>query len=134
MFHSHVAYLAVMVAAAAQWVLGALWYGLIFSKPWKALVGIKEGEKYKGTAFALGASFVASFILCFVLVYVIVWARAVGFGGGAFVGLIAWLGFMAPPLFAQHLHEHRRFNLFAINAGYWLLAMALAGGVLAAWR
>ena len=47
MFHHHVAYLAVLVAAAIQWVLGALWYGLIFGKPWKALVGIKDGEKLR---------------------------------------------------------------------------------------
>ena len=134
MHYFHVAYLAVVVSAAIQWVLGALWYGLLFGKPWKAMVGFKEGDKPKGAVFAMGASFVASLILCFVLIHLIVWAGGVTFARGAFVGLVSWLGFMAPPLFAQHLYERRPFNLFAINAGYWLLAMVLAGGVLAAWR
>jgi hypothetical protein len=41
---------------------------------------------------------------------------------------------MAPPLFGQHIWEHRRANLFAINAAYWLLAMALGGGIVAAFH
>ena len=50
------------------------------------------------------------------------------------LGVICWLGFMAPPLFTQHVFEGRRANLFAINAAYWLLAMAIGGGILAAFR
>jgi hypothetical protein len=50
------------------------------------------------------------------------------------MGVICWLGFMAPPLFAQHIFEGRRANLFAINAGYWLLAMAIGGAILAAFH
>jgi hypothetical protein len=41
---------------------------------------------------------------------------------------------MAPPLFVQHVFEHRPANLLAINAAYWLVAMALGGAILAAFH
>jgi hypothetical protein len=130
----HVNHLAVLVSAVIQWVLGALWYGLLFAKPWKAMVGHQEDEKPKYAAFAMTASFIASLILSFVLVHMVLWAGGATFGRGVFVGLVCWLGFMAPTMFAQHIYEHRPFNLFAMNAGYWLVAMTISGGVLAVWR
>ena len=30
--------LAVLVAAIVQWVLGWIWYGMLFKKPWQELV------------------------------------------------------------------------------------------------
>jgi hypothetical protein len=41
---------------------------------------------------------------------------------------------MAPQIFTQHIFEGRRVNLLAINAAYWLLAMAIGGAILAAFH
>jgi hypothetical protein len=68
------------------------------------------------------------------LAHVVLWAGAIRFGGGAFVGFICWLGFVAAPLFSETIYEKRPFKLFAINIGYWLLALVISGGVLAAWQ
>lgn len=124
---------ALLTSAAIQWVIGALWYGVIFKKSWKAMVG---GEATTGgrAIFAMVCSFVASVILCFVLVHIFMMAGTPTFRGGAALAIICWLGFMAPPMFAQHIYERRPANLFAINAGYWMIAMAVSGGVLAVWR
>lgn len=130
----HVNHWAVLVAALIQWVLGMFWYGVAFKKSWRKLVGIAEGEKPKGGVLAMVASFVASLILSFVLVHVMLWAGTTAFMSGVALATVCWLGFMAPPLFAQHIYERRPANLFAINAAYWLVAMAISGGVLAAWR
>jgi hypothetical protein len=67
-------------------------------------------------------------------VHILGWAGAATFSGGFRLAVICWVGFMAPPLFSQHIFENRRVNLFAINAAYWLLAMALGGGILAGLR
>ena len=134
MLHFHVNYWAVVVAALVQWLLGAFWYGLVVKKSWRNLVGYKAGEKPKNVLFAMASSFVASFILSFVLAYIMLWAAKATFMAGVAIGILCWLGFMAPPLFAQHIYERRPANLFAINAAYWLMAMALSGGVLAVWR
>ncbi len=130
-FSEHFA-MAVLVSAIAQWVLGILWYGVIFRKSWSALVGLAEAAKQKSRVFGLIASCIACLLLSFVLAHMEGWAGTSGFSGGAKIGIICWVGFMAPPLFTQHIFENRRANLFAINAAYWLLAMALGGGILAA--
>jgi len=127
-------HLALLVSALVQWILGAVWYGVIFKKRWSVLTGITMGGDAKGGIFAMVCSFVGSLILSFVLVHIILWASRADFLSGASIGIVCWLGFMAPPLFTQHIYERRPANLFAINAAYWLLAMALSGGILAVWR
>jgi hypothetical protein len=124
----------VLVAGVIQWLLGALWYGLIFKKSWRTLVGLAEGEKPKNAVFGMVTSLIACLLLSFVLVHIIAWAGAMTFTDGFKLGVVCWVGFMAPPLFAQHIFEGRRVNLFAINAGYWLLAMAIGGAIMGAFH
>lgn len=129
----HISYLWIVVAAVVMWLLGALWYGLVFKKSWTKFA-FGEGDKPKNTIFAMAAHLVACLLLSFVLAHVIEMAGTKMFTDGFKMGVICWLGFMAPPLFAQHIWEGRRANLFAINAGYWLIAMAIGGAILAAFH
>jgi hypothetical protein len=126
----HVNPIAVLIATVIQWLLGAIWYGFVFKDRWKALVGI-GGAQPKNAWFGMVAAFVANLILSFVLAHIIKWAGGDRFPDGVYLGALCWLGFMAPPLFTQDISERRPAKLFAINASYWLLAMMLAGGVLA---
>lgn len=127
-------WIVIFIAAILQWLLGGLWYGVMFKKSWRTLVGYTEGEKMSNTAFGMVASFIACFCLSFVLVHVIEWAGAITFTGGFKLGVLCWVGFQAPILFAQHIFERRRVNLFAINAAYWLMAMGLGGAILGAFH
>jgi hypothetical protein len=126
--------LAVLTAAVIQWVLGWLWFGVLFKKDWTAMVKIDSAvSSNAGGVMAL--IFVANLILSFALVKVLAvlpggmtWVR------GSLVGAICGLGFVVPPMFAQHISEKQPFKLFGINALYWLIAMYFSGGVLAIWR
>ena len=130
----HIRYTWIVIAAIIQWLFGLFWYGVIFKKSWKKLVGLAEDEKPKNRVFALGSVFIANLLLSFVLAHVIEMAGAAVFTSGFKLGVVCWLGFMAPPLFAQHIFEGRRVNLCVINAAYWLLAMAFGGAILAAFH
>jgi hypothetical protein len=130
----HVSLVAVLVAAASQWVLGALWYGKVFTKRWRALVGYQEGEKPKFAVMGMISSIMANLVLSFALAHLVKWVGAATYSQGISVGFISWLGFIAPPLITQHIYENRPFKLFAINGGYWLFAMAFAGSILAVWH
>lgn len=134
MLNFHLNYGAVVVAALIQWVLGVLWYGVVFKKTWSVLAGIKEGEKPKNAVLDMVYIFVANFVLSFVLANLMLVVAQKSFMAGVSVGILCWLGFLAPPLLAQHVNERRRANLYAINTVYWLVAMAASGGVLAVWR
>ena len=125
---------AILVVTLIQFFLGALWYSLLFAKPWMALTGHTKGEKPTGIVFAMSSSFIGGLILSFILAHVIYWSGANTLHRGAFVGFICWLGFMAAPLFAETNYEKRPYKLFAINSGYWLVAMLISGVVLACWR
>jgi hypothetical protein len=130
----HFNFLAVLVAALIQWFLGAFWYSLFFAKPWMALTGHTPGERPKGAILSMVASFFGGLILCFMLAHLVVWIGASDCGFGAFIGFVCWLGFVAVPLFLETLYERRSFKLFAINSGFWLTALLISGGLLAAWR
>ncbi len=124
----------IVVAAVIEWLLGALWYGLAFRKSWMSLTGFSETNKPKNGALGMVSSFIACLLLTYVIAYVVGWAGAVTYTGGAKLGIICWVGFIAPPMFTQHIFENRRANLFAINAAYWLLVMAIGGGLTAAFH
>ena len=126
---------AILVAALAQWILGALWFSpVLFAKPWKAMVYPNSRPQKGSMAAGMVVSFIGSLILCFVMAHVIFWAGAKTLPWGALIGFIAWAGFIVAPVSAAHVYEGRPFNLFAINVGYWLVAMVGAGIILAVWR
>jgi len=136
-FHLHLQqfnFWAMLVAALIQWVLGAFWYSLFFAKPWMALTGHTPGERPKGAVVAMVSSFIGGLILSFILAHIVIWREAETWRRGAFIGGICWLGFIVVPLFSEMLYEKRPFKLFAINAGYWMVALISSGIVLAVWR
>jgi hypothetical protein len=126
---------AILASAVLQWILGAIWFSpLLFAKPWKAMVYPTGAPQKNSMAAGMIVSFIGSLILSFVLAHFIFWAGASTLQWGAMIGFIAWVGFIVAPLSASHIYEGRPFNLFAINTGYWLVAIVATGALLAIWR
>ncbi len=135
MHHLHLNLLAVLVSAVILWFLGAGWYSpALFAKPWVEIVGRKMGEKPKGVVRGMVASFIGDFLLALVLAHMVYWSGGTGAGWGAFIGFLAWLGFIAAPGYPQSVYEGRPFKYFAINGGYWLVGMVFSGVLLSIWR
>jgi hypothetical protein len=136
MHHLHFNHLALLVSAVMQWLLGAIWYSpVLFARPWSAMVGVTRETARKNAMIAgMIVSFIGSLVVSFILAHIIFWSGVDSFVWGALIGFIAWAGFMAAPLSASYIYEGRPFTLFAINTGYWLLALILSGGLLAVWR
>jgi hypothetical protein len=136
MHHLHFNHLAILVSAVIQWLLGAVWYSpALFAKPWAAMVGIsKDSSKTSSMVFGMISSFIGSLVTSFVLAHVVLWSGTQTFAFGALIGLILWMGFIAAPLWASYIYEGRPFKLYAINTGYWLVALVITGGLLAVWR
>jgi Protein of unknown function (DUF1761) len=130
----HFNHLSILVAALYQWILGALWYSLFFAKPWMALTGHKAGTRPKAAIVGMITSFIGGLVLSFALAHIVIWSGTANLYAGAFIGFVCWLGFIAMPLLAETIYEQRSFKLLAINAGYWLAAVVVSGGLLAYWR
>jgi len=78
----------IVIAAVIEWLLGALWYGLVFRKSWMLLAGFSETNKPKNGAMTMVCSFIACLLLTFVIAHVVGWAGAITFTGGAKLGII----------------------------------------------
>jgi hypothetical protein len=126
---------ALLVATLVRMIVGMLWYSpLLFRKPWLRLSGTTpELEKEVGPKL-MPVMILGSFVMALVLAHFIVYAAATTALKGAFIGFLAWLGFIALPLLASAIHEKKPFALFCIHSGFQLAALLAMGALLALWR
>lgn len=128
-------YPAVVVAAIAYWVLGAVWYGVLFSKPWMALEHMTiEQAQSVSPVIPYIVSFVLELLIAYSLAQLCIWRNADTAGRGASVGVLMWIGFVGPISFMNYMFEMRPKELFAINEFYPLAGLVLMGAILGAWK
>ena len=129
-------YFAVGAGAVILMVLGALWYGPLFTKPWLAAMGksMEEIQAQGGMAAAYGLSFAGALVTSFVMALVISGSGADNVISGALTGALLWLGFVATSSLGSVVFEGRAVTLYMINNGYHLVAYAIVGALLAVWR
>jgi len=127
-------YAAVFVAAVAYWLLGAVWYGVLFSKPWMALENISmEQAKSMNPVLPYVITFVLNLLIAYALAQICIWRNANTIGRGASVGVLLWIGFIGPITYTTYMYEMRPKELFAINQFYPLAGMVLMGAIIGAW-
>jgi hypothetical protein len=127
-------YAAVFVSAIAYWLLGALWFGVLFGKPWMALENISiEQAKTMNPVLPYIVSFVLNLLIAYSLAQVCIWRNANTVGRGASVGVLLWIGFVGPITFTTYMYEMRPKELFAINEFYPLAGLVLMGAIIGAW-
>ena len=126
-------YAAVFVAAIAYWLLGALWFGVLFGKPWMALENISiEQAKTMNPVLPYIVSFVLNLLIAYSLAQICIWRNANTIGRGASVGVLLWIGFVGPITFTTYMYEMRPKELFAINEFYPLAGLVLMGAIIGA--
>ncbi|SRR3989344_175255 len=134
-------YLEVLIAAVVSHALGFLWYGPLFGKKWMALMKFTEKDmekaKQKGMAKTYSMSFVASLVTAAVLAFLVkdfvditgatpvLWNAL----GGALVGALIWLGFVATKSLGSVFWEGKSWNLYFLNTAYDLVNLLLMGAI-----
>jgi hypothetical protein len=127
-------YAAVFIAAIAYWLLGAVWYGVLFSKPWMALENISiEQAKSMNPVLPYVITFVLNLLIAYALAQICIWRNANTAGRGASVGVLLWIGFVGPITYTTYMYEMRPKELFAINQFYPLAGLVLMGAIIGAW-
>jgi tryptophan-rich sensory protein len=124
-------YIAVIVAAVAGFAVGAVWYALLFSKPWLAAVGFTEEDVKQGRSplpFVFSA--IGLLIMAWVLSTIV--APADGIGRGIIVGLLLWLGFTATTTVVNYAYAARKPMLMLIDGGHWLAVAVVMGAIIGA--
>ena len=120
---------AVLLAAASTFVIGGLWYSLIFARPWQREAGLSDEQLKTGSARIFLGSFLLSLVMAASL------AAFIGDGGfafGVFAGAAAGLTFVAAAVGVTYLFERRSLRLFAINASFSVLSFTVMGAIIGA--
>ena len=129
---------AVLVSGVVIFLLGGLWYSpVLFAKRWVALIG-KSSEELRAKA----GNIPASYLFVFVCGLATAWVMALVVGNfatataidGALIGALCWLGFAGATSFGTALFSGKPKALWLIDSGFNLVALVLAGVILAAWR
>src|SRR5262245_9481892 len=136
-------YLIILVAAAAGWLVGAVWYGLL-ANHWVSALG-KSMEQFKQEQATLKGSaaaympFVLAFVANVVMGWIIAWLLS-HFGpgqatvkNGVLIAVGAWLGFVVTTLSVNNAFAGRRTKLTLIDAGHWLAVLVVIGAIVG-WR
>ena len=127
-------YAAVFISALAYWLLGAVWFGVLFNKPWMALENITmEQAKSMNPVLPYVVSFLLNLLIAYALAQVCIWRNANTTGRGASVGVLLWIGFIGPITYTTYMYEMRPKELFAINQFYPLAGLVLMGAIIGAW-
>jgi len=131
-------HLAILIAAIAGWLVGAVWYGLL-GKAWVEAQG-RTMEEFKAQQAAMVGKFSGQlpFIFAFLANLVMAWVLAgmVGHIGSVTVrsavisALFAWLGFVVTTMLVNNAFTGRRYMLLAIDAGHWLAVLVIMGIVI----
>lgn len=126
-------YLAVAVAALSVFVIGALWYSLLFSKAWMRAAGMTEEDTRRGSqGLKFGGALLLSLFSAFMLAMFIGKGNSLLFG--LLAGFFAAVGWVAPFLGIFYLFERRGFAHFLVNAGYAIVSLSVMGLIIGAWQ
>jgi hypothetical protein len=131
-------YPAVIVAAIVHFVLGGLWYGLIFGNKFLEIIGWTPEQQAQIVAQShwsqYAVAFVTSLVLVYILAHFVQYTGAKGAVGGMQTGFWLWLGFVATTQLATVIFEQRKLGLYVLNVGYQLVACLICGAILAVWK
>jgi hypothetical protein len=121
---------AVLLAAAAGFGAGAVWY-MLNGKRWTAAAGRTEAEAKAGTSpLPFVAGFAANLLTAGLMRHVFAGAEVGGIGGGLVGGLGIGLFFAAPWMVTNHAFAGRPKALWWIDSGHVVLACSAIGLVL----
>lgn len=121
--------IAIIAAAASTFVLGGLWYSVLFARPWQRAAAVSDEQLRRGAPRV----FIGSALLALIMAASL--AAFIGQSGlvfGLFAGAAAGVTWVAAAFGVNYLFERRSLLLWVINAGYNVLAFSVMGLIIGA--
>jgi hypothetical protein len=129
--------LAVLIAAVGAWIFGAAYYGAL-GKQWVAAQGRTMDEFRQAQAAKVGnitamlpflLSFAGALIMAWVLNGILFHIGSYTVRGGMVTAAFCWFGFVLTSMTVNNAYQGRSWRLTAIDAGHWLGALLIVGGI-----
>jgi Protein of unknown function (DUF1761) len=123
--------LAILLAAVSGFMVGGIWYGPLFSKPWQREVGLSDEDIKSGNPLKIyGTAFLFSILSAVFLGHLLAHFDT-DFTRTMMISIGIALGFVVPAFGTAYLFGHKSGKLFFIDAGYWIIFYAAMGLVFA---
>lgn len=133
---------AIALAALANFLVGFVWYSLLFAKAWRKEIGVDETKEITAYQMLLSLflSGVGYFLMAFVFTHNIqawdpkTWGMANSFvtkpQAALMSGVFTWIGFYIPQDLHKVAFQGRTWRLFLIDASYHLVGLLVAAFIL----
>jgi hypothetical protein len=128
-------YLAVLAAAVATFILGAIWY-IAFSEPWMKLAGLTEAQivASEGGASAYVISFITYLIGAYAIAILFKSMNISTLQTGAMTGAMIGALIVGGNIFTNNAYELKPVGLSILNAGFSAISGAAMGAILGGWK
>jgi hypothetical protein len=134
---SQINWLAVLVAAVAYFMLGAIWYSkALFGPKWASLVGLNMNDpnKSKGLAKMMVGTFILIAVACTGIALLVYRMDLFVFSSALRLGAITGICFATTAVSISFIYESRPTALYFIDCGYHLVGHLVAAIILVMWK
>lgn len=135
-FFSEMNWLAILVAAVAYFLLGALWYSkALFGNLWIKSTGVdmSNPDAKKGVGGIMAFTFLLELITCIGLGILINRLMLTGAVSGIKLGLFTGVFFSAIGIAISYLYQSKPKVLTVIDAGYHIVGSIIASIIICMW-
>lgn len=140
-------FIAIIVAALIPNILGAIYYGPLFGKPWMDSLGYTKSDfEGRNEPLIYGSALLLSFVVSFFLKMMIelthkdvnaagelIFGSFHTFGHGALHGGMMALTLVIPVIISLGLFQKSTAKNILLNCGFWFICFAVMGGILDVW-
>lgn len=122
-------WLAIVLAAVSNFLVGGIWYGPLFGRAWMAECGFNEEDlKKRNLVTTFGGALTLALVSSVILEALIPLTATVF--DGLVIGATIGIGFVASFLGILYLFEMRSLKAYLINAGYCVMTLGIMGMIL----
>lgn len=123
-------YVAILAAAVAAYLAGAIYYGWL-GKTWMKAARI-DPANVKMSLPLMATGFVSELVMAWVMAGVIGHFGTIDIKAGLITGFLLWLGFMATTLTVNQRYQGFGWDLTLIDGLHWLIVALIMGGIIGA--
>lgn len=130
-------YWAVLGAAIANMIVGSLWYGPLFGKAWRKMMGFSPDSMKSMTLTAPQAmvgGFITALLMGYVLAHFVSLIGIIDTTGALQLAFWSWLGLVATTQVGSVLWEGKPWKLFFLNASQSLISIVVMVCILTRWQ
>ena len=131
---SHLNWLAIGVSALAYFILGSLWFGLIFGKKWMALSNVKPEDGKGKMGMLMSSAVLGAIIGSFGMAVLISMLGIVSVVAAVKLSLLVGGCFIFAPMGVNFMFENRPMTLLFIDAGYPAAGLMICSIILSMWH